>query len=160
MGLDVIAYEGIGKFLGDSDQYDTKDNVFLSRNPPGFSDVAPEIRHDGYYKILGKVFRFRAGSYGGYNEWREWLSEAFVGVFPKEIWENPKKFEGKPFVELINFSDSEGVLGKEVCYKLKKDFEDAVIPDTTTQYYVNIFGNFSAAFDLASSVRGGVVQFT
>lgn len=66
---------------------------------------------------------FRAGSYSGYNRWRELLSRFALGVEPNDVWEDAEAFEGKPFVELINFSDSEGCIGPEAAAKLKRDFD-------------------------------------
>ncbi len=43
-------------------------------------------------------------------------------VSAQEFWLNSNSYLGKPFYELIDFSDCEGVLGPQACYKLSKDF--------------------------------------
>ena len=47
---------------------------------------------DGCYEpdtgIVG-IFRFRAGSYSGYNEFREHLSRMTLGVMPQTVWDAP-----------------------------------------------------------------------
>ena len=58
----------------------------------------------GYDGVSAEV-GFRAGSYSGYNEWRAILCRMAHGVDPAELWDNPEKYKGKPFFELINFSD-------------------------------------------------------
>jgi hypothetical protein len=158
MGLDVVAYEGIGQFLGDNRIYDKDDSVYLMIHVPTMAR-APEIRHNGYYRRLGKEFGFRAGSYSGYNSWRRWLCERFLGVDPKEVWEDPKRFEGKPFYELIDFSDCDGILGTEVCLKLCDDFHNAVFKEEEDEYQLEIFNKFMEAFGIVSSLRRGVVVF-
>ena len=64
---------------------------------------------------------FRAGSYSGYNEWRDHLARMAVGMSAKKIWASGWK---GPFVELINFPDNEGVIGPVVAAKLAKDFAE------------------------------------
>jgi hypothetical protein len=78
---------------------------------------------------------FRAGSYGGYNEWRDRLARMAHGKSAERVWENErwwKIFGSKifgvrirrpgPFVELIYFPDNEGLIGPLVATKLAKDF--------------------------------------
>jgi hypothetical protein len=50
----------------------------------------------------GREFGFRAGSYIGYSDWRKTLCLLALGVVPQEVWEHPRRFQGKPFVELID----------------------------------------------------------
>jgi len=159
MGLDVVAYEGVGEFLGKDATYGEDENsVYLGIHVPTM-DRAPEIRHNGYYRKLGKEFSFRAGSYSSYNSWREWLSERFLGATPQEVWEDPKRFEGKPFYELINFSDCDGILGTKVCLKLYEDFCNAEFIPEDDEYTLEIFYTFKKAFATVSSLRNGVVVF-
>lgn len=71
---------------------------------------------------------FRAGSYSGYNEWRDDLALAagFSGG-AQEVWSLEDesiigKPESPPFSELINFSDSDGIIGPKLSKKLYNDF--------------------------------------
>jgi hypothetical protein len=113
MGLDIVAMNK-AKLTADGD-------AVAVYNANGFDclDGKPEGRYTGETEI-----HFRAGSYGGYNDWRKWLSYTFLGVTPEKVWENPEKFAGKPFVELINFGDNEGTFGPVTSAKLAKDFQD------------------------------------
>ncbi len=71
----------------------------------------------------GRSFGFRAGSAAGYNHWRRELSLLAVGVEPEEVWEHPRKFQGQPFVELIDFPDGVGPsIGPKTSAKLHADF--------------------------------------
>jgi hypothetical protein len=83
-----------------------------------FPNAAPEIEDRARYHSEESM-QFRAGSYGGYNEWRNSLA-AMVGTTPKTAWAG--EYQG-PFAELINFSDCEGVIGATVCRKLAEDFK-------------------------------------
>ena len=68
-------------------------------------------------------FAFQAGSYMYYSKWRNQLAEMAGLGSAEAVRTNPEK-EGLPFVELINFSDCEGVIGPKVAAKLAKDFAD------------------------------------
>jgi hypothetical protein len=82
----------------------------------------PHDLKPGVYETGQCIKRFRAGSYAGYGVWRKMLCQAVHGVEPDVLWENQQEWVGKPFFELINFSDCEGVITGEVCTKLAVDF--------------------------------------
>jgi hypothetical protein len=65
---------------------------------------------------------FAAGSYGGYNAWRDELTKAFLGVDPTNVWNNPG-YADSPFYELITFADNEGSIGPDAAKDLLADFE-------------------------------------
>ena len=64
---------------------------------------------------------FHAGSYSGYNRWREQLA-SLVGADLDGLWADGGT--DVPFGELLNFTDCEGFLGPEVCHRLMRDFQD------------------------------------
>ena len=71
----------------------------------------------------GRSFNFRAGSYVGYSEWICQLSLLSLAVEPEEVWDHPRRFRCKPFVELIDFPDSVGpIIGPKTSAKLHADF--------------------------------------
>jgi len=129
MGLDVVAYSGIEKVdptkYGEID-FDTDDiwelcdeHGWFIPSTQCFSEHCEGVE-DVPYTSEGEM-SFRAGSYGGYNQWRNKLAE-FAGYDSAEdVWEMEHPW-GKPFVELINFSDCEGVIGPDLCKKLAQDF--------------------------------------
>src|SRR5688572_19587868 len=101
-----------------------------------FHGRADDLEDKACY-TYGEAFAFRAGSYGSYNAWRERLAE--LADYPQEPYQAyetlpPKlrrdaaawsgKADGMPFVELVNFSDCEGVIGAGVSAKLAKDFAE------------------------------------
>ena len=72
---------------------------------------------------------FRAGSYTGYGTWRDWLAQSVMnGVLGKsggaeQMWGSADGGDyGLPFMEIINFSDSEGMIGPVASKKLYNDF--------------------------------------
>lgn len=89
-----------------------------------FAVRAAPIVKDGVYRIDGERFDFRAGSYSSYNEWRNWLSLTMLDVLARTVWENRAQYVGKPFYELIGFSDAEGIIGSVVAQKLAADFSE------------------------------------
>jgi len=163
MGLDISAYSKIKPesdgeiFIGSDDfgrHQDLSEGEYSSTN---------DSRHHS----------FRAGSYSGYNRWREDLSMAIHGVMPSIIWKSPEKYEGKDFFEIINFSDCEGCMGPQVSEKLYSDFiknkepfvkfmedrygkaEDSGFSESS--YRITIYDDFTLAFEIAKD--SGVLIF-
>lgn len=128
MGLAITAHSN-AEFLGiTSEEFEEREGelydegVFRLYCSPGFVERIDGF-DQGYYKGESKVGG-SVGSYSGYGRWRKWLSETFLYVPPETIWERPDAYEGKPFVELINFSDCEGAIGPKTSAKLAKDFQE------------------------------------
>ena len=95
------------------------------------------------------VYEFRAGSYSGYNVWRDEL-ERFS--------------EGNQFYELINFADNEGVIGYVVSEKLYNDFKDNELRAkeyskniSDGEYWFEKYKEWEKAFEYAK--EGGAVEF-
>jgi len=104
---------------------------------------------------------FRAGSYSGYNWWREQLCQLALDVPPDDVWGDPEHYAGKPFVELINFSDCEGCIGPITAAKLAVDFREygprvrtraaTQITDTEERsYFLDSYADWQRAFEVAA----------
>jgi len=65
---------------------------------------------------------FRAGTYGGYSQFRNLVSLSIHGCSSEYIWDNEEEYISTPFIEIINFTDCEGYLGASVAEKLYSDF--------------------------------------
>jgi hypothetical protein len=64
----------------------------------------------------------------------------------------------KPFYELINFSDCEGIIGPEVSTKLYNDFvKFEVVAKNEEEYFYRKYKDWMKAFKVASNK--GVVSF-
>jgi hypothetical protein len=109
---------------------------------------------------------FRAGSYSGYNVWREQLCEAALGVAPEEVWHNPELYRDRPFYYFINFADNEGQIGPRVSALLAAQFaseraaiEDALTEETleSREYFLSRYDLWQKAFEVAS--HDGLVDF-
>ncbi|MGP0069714.1 MAG: hypothetical protein ACLQGP_39700 [Isosphaeraceae bacterium] len=62
-------------------------------------------------------------NYFAYDGWIRRLSLMALGVEPEDVWNYPRRYRGKPFVELIRFQDTEcGVIGPITSAKLYDDF--------------------------------------
>ena len=165
MGLDVQSYSRcrfVAPQVGDDyEEHDEEEHVlvyvldaFLDR-----LDGQPQ----GWYAAEGESVDFHAGSYGGYNQWREQLSEAALGVHPKVVWDDPERFAGRPFVELINFADNEGAIGPITSAKLWTDFEEHQdlperVEDDPFGYFAQKYDSWRDAFALAAD--DGFVVFS
>jgi hypothetical protein len=181
MGLDISAYRVSG-YLG-TESNDSDDN-FCVYGATGFEDRADNM--EGCYKEGEYMFGFRAGSYGGYNWWRDVLSQATEQILNSEryadtVRKRAKGVPGDSFMKLIWFSDCEGFIGTETSTELYEDFnrfEKSITRELTIQKYheggnpnfefivdggdIDIFlttyRNFMKAFKIASEV-GGIVLF-
>lgn len=135
MGLDVSAYTKLREvdppdgqrdlFTGiTQDELDETEKCF-----PGRSEGVKA----GIYAHGGEL-HFRAGSYTGYGEWRDWLTK-----WATKHWH--KNGKETPFAELIEFFDNEGIIGPVVAAKLADDF--AKYCGEARQYAGEEFWDFS-----------------
>ncbi len=163
MGLDITAARCIER-IGDS--YEDGDGVYIGSQPAEFIPRADGLS-PGMYRAR-ESFSFRAGSYGGYNKWRNELAK--LAGYPQRplvdrrgvrelhaqgAWET----DSGPFWELINFSDCEGSIGPKTSAKLAKDFAEhqtkaEAHPD---EWFRELYAEWRKAFEMAAD--GGVVTF-
>lgn len=105
---------------------------------------------------------FRAGSYSGYNVWRDMLARYAGYPSASHVHEQSDPGDG-PFIELINFADNEGYIGPVVSAKLAKDFADhesAIIAKAEADgetWFIELYRKWRAAFAMAAD--GGCVEF-
>lgn len=176
MGLDITAYKGLKevtkgeafdedgvlKWEGDNDKY-----VYphIDRN---FAERADDIKNKTPYRYEDSIGH-AAGSYGGYNHWRNSLAKLAgypeaeydeFGVTKKShaayVWATP---DDGPFMEIINFSDCEGIIGTAVSRKLAKDFSDfqSQADEHHCDHFKRKYSEWRQAFEFASD--NGLVEF-
>ena len=173
MGLDITAYRKLTPANGNEAFDETGELKYedgwiqLCKNHD-FPGSADDIQDRHAYKAEDSD-GFHAGGYGGYNNFREQLAE-LAGYpqteyekygkkwpsFAATVWNDPKP---GPFVELINFSDCEGVIGCAASAKLAKDFADfqAKADAHEDERFRQKYAEWRKAFDMASD--GGAVRF-
>lgn len=134
---------------------------FYARVNSYFSSQADNLR-TGWYNP-GGFWSFSFGSYS-YNQYREKLTRMALGVAPEVVWDSlanddSSPFKDKPFVEQINFSDCEGIIGPETSAKLAKDYDEwmAMAENTLDEWDIQVYKNFARAFKDAS--EAGAVDF-
>lgn len=166
MGLDISVYSKITRIPDESQE----DGIFDVSQEDYFGtrqDVEP-----GPYSISENSVRhsFRAGSYSGYNGWREDLSLSIHGVMPQVIWDNPDQYTGKDFFEIINFSDCEGCFGPKISSKLYEDFVRnrdkfiSIMEEKYTgsypviDYRTEVYNNFMKGFEISKD--SGILIFS
>lgn len=160
MGLDIVACSRI-KFIREvrDDEELTFDDDSIWLGGDDFVERQDGLRH-GLYDVEGDEFHFRAGSYSGYNNWRSELSLAALEVAPEVVWRDFENFRGKPFAELICFSDCEGFIGPKTSAKLLEDFKKLDVRKLGgpwDEYMCDRFEDWQLAFKLAAD--NGVVVF-
>lgn len=170
MGLDITAYRKItpapdAPVSADGEPLDWERHfwahdsslAFTEENWPGHSGGIKA----GVY-TFEKALKFRAGSYGGYGDWRRWLSRVAGWRTIAECWEAaPDERQKRPFGELIHFADNEGVIGPTVAAKLAKDFAEhetrAREMSADEDWYFQQYLKWREAFEMAAD--GGAVDF-
>lgn len=172
MGLDITAYSRVTRVDDTTDVEDYEQRFYWDReDSERFDFVHPQQDYQdrmvpitpGVYRIDGERMHVRAGSYSGYNAWREWLSILMIGVFPRTVWQAPALFQDKPFYELINFSDCEGVIGTEACKRLAAAFAehqskvDVSVSSEEQQWFREKYNQWRKAFEIAAD--NGYVDF-
>jgi hypothetical protein len=118
------------------------------------------------YAVTGDVIAFRAGSYSGYNKWREALALRALGLPAFTVWNDPSRFVELPFFELINFSDGQGTIGPDAASDLATDFSaqrariaaQPLADPEEEAWFMHVYDQFQEAFELAAS-GGGLVLF-
>lgn len=165
MGLDIRVATSILE-ITDKDRIVEGDYYLHVLHDHPEMERASDIK-EGYYDLTGESFSFRAGSYSGYNFFRNLLSEAILGVPAKMVWERTEFYEKKPFFELINFSDCEGCMGPEVSKKLYNDFEENKEKFYTfvknkyqfeSQFYTRVYDDFMTGYGMVGDE--GVLIFS
>jgi hypothetical protein len=169
MGLDITAYRGLklaeGFTIVDGEVCRSGGSYAGDEAVRFYIDKgcrAPELSADAVY-VWTERANFRAGSYSGYSEWRNNLAVLAGWRNDEHAWGTPDG-AGTPFMELINFSDCEGVIGAAVSAKLAKDFAEwqeravqygALVDDDG--WFLEKFGEWRRAFEMAAD--NGAVRF-
>ncbi len=157
MGLDIDVYEN-AKFVKEWSSYDDTDEdgmVFVSNK--AFPKRLGEMK-EGIYSADRTSLGFRAGSYGGYGQWRRQLCRLIYGIEIEEWWKTPVAESSQPFAELLNMADNEGDIGTSVCAKLARDFQDhnEQIKSVGDEYWRELAYNWQEAFKRAGRCNGFV----
>lgn len=115
MGLDITAYSRMAPCaLHHRTEADETEAAWdmghvLPYINPDFPEHAEHVQGCYQKTAISIEHGFRAGSYSGYNWWRDELA----AMVPKG---------SRAFEELINFSDCEGTIGPNISRKLAADF--------------------------------------
>jgi hypothetical protein len=171
MGLDIHVLKNAKFLRGVSDDGDFDDGHYLSISEHNFVERADGL-NPGFYDGEDGL-HFRAGSYSGYNHYRDILSRAGMDASADEVWGNRSEYMGKTFWEQVEFSDCEGTIGPKTSAKLAADYNDPknrekfekVLkkmykdhPDER-KYYLRLYDDWAKAFTDAAETNG-VVIFT
>lgn len=177
MGLDITAYSHL-QYVGfcpdaNEDDHEYEPESFNRRHVMAYAYEAfphalagiPDVRTDhfrsgeqflsaGCFALTDKTetHAFRAGSYSGYNQWRDHLRQQF----------NPDTDPAGPFYELIWFADNEGTIGAAASALLLADFRDHASTYTppaspSPEWWIETYTNWTRAFELAAA--DGLVDF-
>jgi len=171
MGLDILAFSKCKKldvvYDADGEPIDSGSHEPMSHGSftriyvnPDFPGRADEFEDKGCY-AYEQSDGFCAGSYFGYNHWREKLAE-LAGYQLESSQEYGRerashcaacwRGEGGPFSELINFSDCEGAIGAAASKKLAADFAEFQTKADThpDEHFRKKYGEWRAVFELAA----------
>jgi hypothetical protein len=166
MGLDIVAFEHANPVIACDQDQEEHDNHIVAWVDKNMERSLRGLEIGRCYDVAGDDIGFRAGSYSGYNEWREALAQRALGLSAFAVWEDPPRFVEQPFFELINFSDCQGTIGPDAASDLAGDFgalrariAAQPLPDPDEEaWFMDVYGQFQEAFELAAS-GGGLVLF-
>jgi hypothetical protein len=156
MSLDILAYKGLKKVSKKSEidceciqTYCEENNLNNFRLNAAFPKAAEDIDEDYIYSAedcFGDVMGKSCGSYG---VWRNELAQLIGHVDQQSAWTHP--VDG-PFVELINFSDCEGIIGTKVSKKLAMDFSAFELSclEEKDEDFIHYYNQLKKAFEFAS----------
>lgn len=148
----AFAYLGFEKSM---DGLPIQENVFAGGS---------EFLYGGCYEETPETeaFRFRAGSYSGYNAWRKGLADLYNPYEVTITEDGDREWSpidmDKPFAELIWFADNEGTIGPLAAARLLADFKEhqaeyfAHYPDEQglDEWNRRKYEDWMTAFELAS----------
>lgn len=163
MGLDITAYRKLTPVPDaplDADGYpEDWDNHVMFGPSMEWSEQHWPGRSEGVDSrtvyAYEESYRFRAGSYGGYNRWRSELAELAGYEDVEDFWDRAPA--DAPFFELIHFADNEGTIGPVVSAKLAKDFADHADKVGASGDFASRYSLWRKAFEMAAD--GGAVDF-
>jgi hypothetical protein len=152
MGLDIFAFSNI-KWISEANGEPDIDHCKLFAN--GEYPLQNGGIQNGIYSFDEKLV-LRAGSYSGYNVWRDSLAKLASYSSADEVQRLNLK---GPFSELINFSDCEGVICAEISAKLAKDFASysSIACNYDSEDFFALYQQWQKAFELAA--QKGAVRF-
>ncbi|WP_155675498.1 hypothetical protein [Burkholderia territorii] len=167
-GLDVTAYGGLAivesPVMSPDGTPQGKNQVTF--DPGNFPGRFVGLEAGKVYHFTSS-FDFRAGSYSGYNAWRNELAK-LAGYQPSMAVRNKAielrydetawKLDHGPFWELIDFSDAEGTIGPEVCRKVYQDFVQYrdLATQVSTPYFYDSYVDWMKAFEMCAN-NGAIV---
>jgi hypothetical protein len=162
MGLDITAHKNL---IAPQDCEEVRDAAGDLKWDAGWHEVClnnsfpsrGDGLQDGQVYKSEDSFGFRAGSYGGYNSWRDQLAKLAGYSNAQQCWATPEK--SGPFYELINFSDCEGVIGPDTSKKLAEDFAtfERMAGLHEDEWFRSKYQDWKKAFEFAS--ENGCVDF-
>ncbi|MBP1316672.1 hypothetical protein RJO15_11635 [Herbaspirillum huttiense F1] len=168
-GLDITAYENLTMVKS---PVLSADGVPVAQNqiilfPSDFPERFEGLEAGKVYAFKSD-FEFRAGTYSGYNHWRNELaklagyqqsSHVFNGKTELRYDATAWNLKSGPFWELINFSDAEGVIGPVVCKKIYKDFMRYAdqAREHAENYFRESYDNWKKAFSMCA--HDGAIVF-
>ena len=150
MGLDITAYRNIKIVEGEEPEYYFANSGFKQSNMTNIENK--EIQMD-----FDESFDFGAGSYSGYNIFRNELCLASNNITAEQLWS--LQDETLKFYWLINFSDCEGYIGTSYCKILYDEFVkyEEEVKTKLDEYYHKKYDYFKEAFRVGES--DGLVNF-
>ena len=100
MGLDISVYS---KLVIDTNANMDEDEFDIYCVAGSFPEHIKPFIDGQCYKSEGEKDSFRAGSYGGYNAWRNTLVNVIHNIDAKVMWENVDEYKDLPLFNLINY---------------------------------------------------------
>lgn len=162
MGLDIIAHEVVKLTAPHMCGAECDGEHVLAFVYDGMERSLAGLKPGRCYRPSGRTVSFRAGSYLGYDTWRNDLCRAVLGIDARTVWADPDAYADSPFIELIYFADNEGTVGPVACANLADDFaayeqQALCYLLSCSEWHAEQYRLWQEAFELAAD--GGLVRF-
>lgn len=145
----VIAYRWVKRYLGDVIQHWYPYYTWLAPNP-SWRELAPELRHFGYYEVSENGnFSFEI-SVEDFVNWKKDLLGPDDNL--KDVFISPEKYEDHAFFPLLNFSVTDGVIGNAACKELSEAFNawKDTAHEEGDKRFIQTYDLFHKAFNTAA----------
>lgn len=167
MGLDVIACSHLSideqhpDVHSDGEDSEDDNSYIVYKHYGDFSQHIQGLIPKKRYRKTPKseTLQFRAGAYSVYSEWRGRLLSTALDINYWILRNDPALCMGKPFSELLTFTNCDGMIGSVVSQKLWKDFQDHEdqFKESWKPADMELYNQFMKAFELGA--KDGMVWF-
>ena len=160
MGLTIRGISKAKRITCDGNSEEDPDDCCEHDRATDFPFGRDGLRNGCYVPDLGGSCREFSLRYSEYSQWLQTLFVAQYGVGIEEVCKIHRRFNGQPFLELVNVANSSGgaAIGPKLSAKLLADFRASCrkiqkffLEDLETAWMWDVYKDYRAVLRLASN---------